>query len=208
MGSFSKGALERLKLHVFDKRTAIDVFGQMFKELSSDLSRAKSDSRSPGEQYHRRVYLRTLMSYSEAMIFWLKQYLLDQRDHLKINITPNEKLILNEQTVEMTDDGTIQTKPLMLSHKRNIRFTLKFVARTLDLNQKPDFGGEGWREYVWAIEKRNDLTHPKFPDDIQISDEELKKIDNAELWLGQEIAKCMNGWAEKSRSAQNKGDKN
>jgi len=188
-------------MHVLGGLTSIDIFKEMYDELFSDLRRAKSDAHLLGEQFHRRMYLRTLMTYSEAMLFRLKQHLSDQRNHLKIELNQNEQLLLDEQTVEMTENGKLQRKGLTASHVKNIKFTFNFIARKLELSELPDFGGKGWKEYNRAIEKRNELTHPKFPKDLQITNDELQFIDAAELWLDQELAKVMSGWASKSKLA-------
>jgi hypothetical protein len=202
VGTFSKGTIERLKLHVFEGKSSADVFSEMFKELTSDLERARADASSPDDQYHRRAYLRSFFSYSEAILFRLKQYLLDQSAVLKISITDNEKLVLDEHKVEMQADGTLQRKDLMPNHKTNVMFTLKFISRKLDLDRQSDFGNNGWREYCTALEKRHALTHPKFPSDLTISDEELLNLRNADAWLQGEFTALFNNFASKLREAQ------
>jgi hypothetical protein len=207
MGSLSKGAIERLKLHVFEGKTSVQVFSEMYKELTSDLERAKNDASSDSDQYHRRAYLRSLFSYSEAILFRLKQHLLDQRDVLKVSITENEKLILDEQKVEMQSDGTLQRKDLMPAHKNNVMFTLKFIARKLELQREPDFGDNGWRSYCDSLDKRHSLTHPKFPGDLQISNDELTALQKADEWLQIEFANIFQGFASRTEAVRTLGSK-
>lgn len=207
MGSLSKGAIERLKLHVFEGKTSVQVFSEMYKELTADLERAKNDASCDSDQYHRRAYLRSLFAYSEAILFRLKQHLLDQREVLNVSITDNEKLILDEQKVEMQSDGTLQRKDLMPAHKSNVMFTLKFMARKLELQREPDFGDVGWRAYCNSLDKRHSLTHPKFPSDLQVSNDDLTALQKADEWLQTEFANIFQGFASRAEVARALGSK-
>ncbi len=202
MRPLSKGTIQRLKVHVIEGKSSAQVFAEMYKELNSDLEAARTAVSSSDEQFHRRTYLRTLYSYSEAMLFRMKQYLLDQGEVAKVSITPNEKLILDEQKVEMQSDGTLQRKELMTSHKNNIMFTLRFMTRKLELPRQPDFGSNGWNEYCASLEKRNAITHPKFPGDLIVTDSELLILKNADRWVQNEFANLLNNFAFKLREAQ------
>lgn len=202
MGKFSKGAIQRLQLHVFQGKTSVQVFTEMYTALSSDLVKAREAAKNENDEYYRRVYLLMLHSFTEAMLFRLKQHLLDQRENLGITITDNEKLVLDEQTVEMLENGTLQRKDLMVTQKKNLKFTLKFLKRKLDLDREPDFGGHGWESYCYSLEKRNSLAHPKFPGDLQIADDDLSKVTKADDWIMEELVSIMNGFSKLAGAKQ------
>lgn len=197
---FSKGTIERLKLHVFQGRTSADVYKEMTSELVNDLVRSLKEANDTGEQYHRRIFLRSFISSSEAITFRLKEFFAAQIEHLGISITHNEHMILREQRVEIKDNGTLDTRDLILPHVANLKFSLNFLVRKLDLQRKPNFGEQGWEDYRFALEKRNNLTHPKFPNDLIISDEDFGRIINGWIWFHNEVTIIIEEWAKISQS--------
>lgn len=119
----SRGVVERLNLHLIQQKSQVEVFTIVHHILSSDLQISKelAHSKSPQRDYFRRIYLRTLFSFSEGILFRLKQYLRDQREVLKIQLDSDEVLFLNEQRLLPGSDGKRKRIDAITSHRDKLK---------------------------------------------------------------------------------------
>ena len=77
-----------------------------------------------------------------------------------------------------------------LKPKSNIKFTLPFYAQALGISFEfdPPLDKEpGWSRLCRAIEKRNQLMHPKSQDDLSVSDSDLEDALCAASWFVEQL---------------------
>ncbi|MFT7673440.1 MAG: hypothetical protein ACI845_001851 [Gammaproteobacteria bacterium] len=50
-----------------------------------------------------------------------------------------------------------------------VKYTLKATYKMFDFDPIPDFGSEDWEDVLEVFEKRHSITHPKLPEDMEIT---------------------------------------
>lgn len=74
-----------------------------------------------------------------------------------------------------------------LSLKDNVKFSLRSLAKSFDGSVDIDFTDSEWQAFIRAIEKRDELTHPKSPDGITVDESELDDLVDASAWFKKRV---------------------
>ena len=74
----------------------------------------------------------------------------------------------------MQDDGEVGQRPARIRLTENIRFAFALKVRAARLAEPFNANVEWWSCLKTAIKVRDRLMHPKWPEDIHITDEEFE----------------------------------
>ena len=90
-----------------------------------------------------------------------------------IEISPPERFLAAEITYELNDKGEILERSAHIKLVRNIRFAFALYEKAHNLQTTLDVSSEWWFCLRESIKVRDRLTHPRLPEDLDISPKEL-----------------------------------
>lgn len=169
------------------KKTLQQILG-LLPTLVEDVNTA--EEKLDGQQYSRRVYVRTLFAMIEGVTYAMKLALFGiGREYCKLKVP--DLVVLKESTFDLNPKGKIQEKPKHFRTADNLRFTVRTVEHVLKSSIDLGVGTQDWTNFKKAIKIRNHITHPKKPEDFVISDAELKCICSVNSWFNEIVKEMM-----------------
>lgn len=169
--------------------------------------------KSTSDQLARRSYIRSLFAEIEGQIFGLKRIALEIYEFEKKHLLPEEVILLREGVPELEAEGKVKTRSANLKFRPNLRFAFRTFAEILNASYVMNVGGRGWAALDSSVAVRNRLTHPKAPEDLNVTDDEISTAGEAHLWFNEEfgslfkaasLARDIEIRALKNGSAENK----
>jgi len=142
------------------------------------LTLKKSD-----EPLHRRNYVRAVFAMVDGFLSALKAHTIEEWEAGRFTPTRPEIALLFEEAYYVDDHGRADARPAFLPMKNNVRFAFDVFARAHGVGDRPDYTHPGWPAFQTATEVRNRITHPKAAADLEISDPDLKAIEDAFSWF-------------------------
>ena len=140
--------------------------------LLLDLKKAQEYFREDKTQYSKRCYVRTLFAAIEGTLYCFKQLLLKKYKLEPTTLNDKEALKLEKDE---------QGKPY-LNLLSGIEFTIPLVDRVFKTEMNLETGGNLWEYLKESNDIRNRITHPKDINTFDITDDEIKIIDDVADW--------------------------
>lgn len=164
----------------------IDEFGEFNSILLNDMNESLKNYTSNPTGFNLRSMIRNEYSVLEGFVCILRDQLL-KLDSIYNILTFGEKFILEGNDFRLNDKGKVVQKnkhfPIMI----NIKFLLKTFEKFSNGDYKPDFRGEGWKNFDLFINTRHRLTHPKKIDDLITPEiiglENVESLLNGTSWI-------------------------
>ena len=153
--------------------------------LSSDLDILHKQLKINDQQVWRRAYYRAVFALIESQIFYLKNYVLTFPEG---GIDEETELSLRDQKVIHRQDGEKRTITSFKSFQDNVVFSLETFAWFYGIEYQVIREDAGWKDLVISSHIRNRIVHPKTPENLIISDNEMLGLDNARSWFFQQMA--------------------
>jgi len=123
--------------------------------------------------YHARQLIRAILAYIEGVTFSVKVSCIRRCDRRGLNVSVHERYAAVERDTELSDKGEIIERPAKLRLASNVRFALRLLERAERGRFKFDPSAGWWSDLQKTIKVRDRLTHPRMPEDIDISPDEL-----------------------------------
>jgi hypothetical protein len=132
----------------------------------------------------RRTYVRAVFALFEATQWMLKQMVLGfVEDEGLDHYDAAELAMLREEQHTLNGRGQAVTRVAKLGLLENFKFTVHSIAKLKMLDPPAALAGDGIQQLQLAIRIRDRLVHPRQPQDIAISDEEMAAVHRArEFW--------------------------
>ena len=127
----------------------------------------------------RRLYIRVFVTMVEGSVAAIKNVIL----HYSEQLNDAERAVLRDVTFDLNEKGVPYERPLRPPILSSLKFAFRIFASVHKLSIVPDYRSSGWQAMKNVIELRNRLTHPKTPNDLKVTDTDLKSVDEAEIWL-------------------------
>lgn len=159
-----------------------DELGAFLLVVLGDVDEIRKLLEKDDRQVIRRSFIRVIFSGVEGVCFILKQHCLDQAGKKRNLYTPAEMAVLREENYYLSSDGEVSIRPNYPSFEDNIKFTLRMFCREVP-SAVLSFDGQGWGDLKKAIQVRHRITHPKRPEALKISNEELRVASRAYVWF-------------------------
>jgi hypothetical protein len=171
-------------------KTFQEILG-LLPHLVKDVE--KSERKLNNQGYSRRVYVRTLFAMIEGVIYAMKQVLfVIARSSSKISkLKIPDLVVLKESTFYLNDKGEIKEKEKHYRTSENLKFTARMVNKVLGTNINLGIGTQNWLNFRKALKIRNNVTHPKNRNDLEISEEDLQCIHCVNLWFNEIVQVIM-----------------
>ncbi|MFD1105529.1 hypothetical protein [Sphingobium olei] len=151
------------------------------KLLADDVDWALGHIEKSDTQAARRNLLRNLVSAAEGVSWIYRMHVMSIARHFDA-ATPLAEMAFAETSYSVTEQGVIVEQARHISMTAMIRLTTK-VAQSFCNDAEVDFGGTGWANFKRAIAARNRITHPKRPDDLLLTDEEIDAAKTGFFWF-------------------------
>jgi hypothetical protein len=168
-----------------------DALWEMLGALHQDVTQAYTNLSGEDTPYNRRACVRTAFASIEGITFFLKQAAL-QTEKAGL-FCPAETALLLEESYTL-DNGRAVIQRKFLPLEQNYPFAVAMYARKMNspfvLEKR-----EGWEAFKSAIEVRNRITHPKRPELLEITDEELEEVRRAYGLVVGSIIRCISAGA-------------
>jgi hypothetical protein len=137
-------------------------------------------------QFARRGYIRAGFALIEGEIYWFKgvlqRWLLDDFHATgQINVTAFSLLDDNSYTPQA--NGRVESLPQRMSFRNHCAFVLRAASDLVGHDSEKLFSDNGWNTLKKALEIRHRLTHPKKPEDLDVSDSDIFNMREGYRWL-------------------------
>jgi hypothetical protein len=173
--------------------------GELIETLGKDIDRCfrgidgalKRGKRLPdgaieaNYEYHGRQFIRSIFAFIEAVTFSVKINAAARCDEEGLGLTQAERLFVAEVEFGLKDNGQVVERRAHIKLVDNIRFAFAIQEKSLSITNRFDANVEWWSCLKAAIKVRDRLMHPKMPEDVDVSPDEI---------LG--ILKAYNGFKE------------
>lgn len=139
-------------------------------------------------QFRRRNYLRTFFSYLEGTLWQLSQILITNFSN---NL--NEKDILYLQEMRKKDNNGIKLEKRRIGLLKRILFVFNKLDKMVEAKSRIVENGKDWKNFKNVKTIRDKITHPKVPEDLNLSSGNIIRINQAHKWfslLTSEFMKC------------------
>ena len=159
----------------------------LVKKLDSDLEElGKFLSENQGNSALESAYIRTFFSTVEGFLFAFRQEALAHENFEEL-FDLAEQAKLKEVKFDRIRQ-TLTKKPKFLGFKETLKFSCKSIAKARGVNPKSlGFQGVEWDNFLAANKIRDQITHPKTLDDLQIGNNKLEIVIRAKVWLKNEV---------------------
>ena len=153
--------------------------------LYNDLAENRAEIENNDSQLARRNFLRSLIAYYEINLSKIRETvikLLTEKYLISGQLDLHEIYPLMDESARITGNGYISLDPNKTSLKSMLAYTIKKYAELVELDEEL-LSDHRWESYRKSINIRHRITHPKFHEDIEITDEELIFIyEGLEWW--------------------------
>jgi hypothetical protein len=104
-----------------------------------------------------------------------------------IEISPEERYFSIDTEYDLNDRGEVVELVAKISLAKNIRFAIALNRRAHKVSAPFDASVEWWSCLKEAIRIRDRLTHPKMPDDLDVSGDDIVKVLKAKKGFEEEV---------------------
>lgn len=124
-------------------------------------------------EYHTRQLIRAILAYIEAVTFSVKVSAVGQCLDSGIEVSDHERYLAVEVDSELNDKGEVIERSAKIQLASNVRFAFRLLERATHSSFRFDPSSDWWASLRKTISVRDRLTHPRFPQDIDVSGEEI-----------------------------------
>jgi hypothetical protein len=175
----------------------------LLRPLFNDVNECDDVLEKSDTQFARRSLIRAAFAYHEGCIYWLKQHVknwLIKMGMKNNNIEIVKLLLLDDSSFKPDQNGKIVEEPLRISFRNDCAFVLRTAAECGGHDPVKLFSDNGWREMQVALDVRHRITHPKKPEDLDITDSELDSLRESFRWFYNCMVDILNTAIGKART--------
>lgn len=140
-------------------------------------------------EFHARQLIRAVFAYIEATTFSIKAWSAARCMEEDIEITPEERYFATDTEYDLNDRGEVVESVAKISLAKNIRFAIVLNRRAHKMLEPFDASVEWWGCMKEAIRIRDRLTHPKMPEDLDVSGDDIAKVLKAKKGFEDEASR-------------------
>ena len=149
------------------------------QELITAIDKGTVDSSGnvdADHEYHARQLVRTIFAFIEGVTFSMKVKAAAHCLKNETDISDGERFFAVDMDHILTDKGQVLERPAHIKLSDNVRFAIALQEKALDLTDTFDASCEWWSCFKSSIRLRDRLTHPKMPEDIDVSGNEIVNV--------------------------------
>jgi hypothetical protein len=127
-------------------------------------------------EFYARQLIRAVFAYIEGITFSVKVTAAAHCLQNGVEISSEERFFAADVDHYLDDKGQVVQQRAMLRLASSIRFAFSLSEKAYGTGRLFDPGVEWWSCLIQSIKVRDRLTHPKMPEDIDISGEEIVAV--------------------------------
>jgi hypothetical protein len=162
-----------------------EIIVPLLAPLFNDVVKCEELLEKSDTQFARRTLVRAAFAFNEELIYWFKasvqQGLLADVTNGGLNI--EKYLLLGDRKAKLSSTGKIELEDNRISFLTQCAFVLRTAAEQRKVDPEPFFSDNGWNELRNSLKVRHRITHPKKPEDLNITDEDLHSTSEGHRWL-------------------------
>ncbi|MCB2209794.1 hypothetical protein KQH62_02765 [bacterium] len=159
--------------------------------IASDINKNRKQLNKENSQVNRRNYLRSLIVYYEINLSAMRKTVIELillKSDLSGELNLHKIFPLLDEKANLSGRGKLRLVTNHIPLKILLVYTLKTYADFVNLDEDI-FSDNKWDSFIKSIELRHRITHPNFYSDVDISDDELNRIDEGLQWWNSAIKK-------------------
>lgn len=167
--------------------------------LNEDVAENRLEIENNDSQLARRNYLRSLIAFYEINLSKLRDTvikLLTEKYLVSGELDPHEIYPLMDESAKITGNGNLSLDPNRTSLKSMLAYTIKKYAELIELDEEL-LSDHRWDAFCKSITIRHRITHPKFHEDMEITDKELGTIYEGLEWWNKTMKTLYNAHNQK-----------
>jgi hypothetical protein len=162
-----------------------EILVPLLAPLFNDVVKCEELLERSDTQFARRTLVRAAFAFNEGLIYWFKslvqQGMLADLTNEGLNI--QKYILLDDQLPKIGPQGKIEYQESRIPFLTQCAFVLRTAAEQRKLDPKQFFSDNGWNELGKSLKVRHRITHPKKPEDLDVSDEDLRSTSEGHRWL-------------------------
>lgn len=179
--------------------------------LYQDIDLAADLHRKLNTEATRRILVRAYFTLFEGEIYALKQTILsfeyvlshipqthNSNSYIRL-FTEEEKAMLEEFSYDMSSGGKARKIDYYPRMPENVKFTFNMFCQSLHIESDIDYNCLGWNKLSEAQKIRNRITHPKSPEDLQVSKQNLNDVEVGLQWFQNTFETLLDRYQAKSQ---------
>jgi hypothetical protein len=124
-------------------------------------------------EFHARQLIRAAFAYIEAVTFSVKITAATHCLERRVGISPEERAFAADVDFDVDAKGVVVERTARIKLTRNIRFAFALYERARNIQPPFDPSSEWWCHLRESIRVRDRLMHPRLPEDLDVSPNEL-----------------------------------
>lgn len=167
-------------------RELIETLGEDYDRCFREILKSFDDGTIDADgnldadyEFHARQLVRAVFAYIKGVTFSVKVSAAWKCMQDGVEITPQERYIAAEIEYRINDKGEVVEHRAQITLTRNIRFAVALTEKAHRIPAQFDPSVEWWLCLREAMKVRDRLMHPRRPEDLDISPEELIKAITA-----------------------------
>lgn len=169
----------------------LDLFQLLHEDVATCIAMIQQESvTNTVDLFSRRAYVRAVFAFIEGVTHRMKLLAFEEKDKPNVNFSAAELAFLLEEDFDLTDKGEVISMSARISLTKNIRFAFKAIARAYSINYDLKVDDHGWDALRKAAKVRDKLMHPKTPEDLIISIDDIDLIIKGSTWFVKNFQEC------------------
>jgi hypothetical protein len=174
---------------------------EFLRVIEEDVETAVAILDKEDTQYNRRIFVKNFYSFIDGIMHFFRQQVLEKAEEAPTSLTPDVLTILREHSYSVTDNGVIETNIKYLEFIKSFRLTINYYFADVIEEYKPKYGDGGWQALRQGQQVRNRITHPKYRQDLGITDAELATVKKGKKWCDELIHGLFQVGIDRSRAS-------
>ncbi len=171
-----------------NRANAVTQLKQTWTILSADIDAAVEYGRLNNTPYAQRALVRAFFAAVEGLSYQMRQVTLASLAGTEC-LTEAEVHLLREVRYSLDQNGRPKQAPTFLQFPESLLFSISMYAKNHGAVFEIDTSLAGWQALRQITHIRNNVTHPKAPESLTLSDDNLKTLLNASQWWHETLLK-------------------
>lgn len=165
-----------------NRRTAVAQLKAVWRILSNDVDAATAYGQIENTSYAQRALVRAQFALIEGLSYSLRQVTLASLHGTEF-LTEREVALLREERYSIDEKGRPKTTPQFLKFPDSLLFSIRMYVKNHGATFEPDTKQHpGWVAMQKAVKVRDQVTHPKTSESLDLSNEDLQSFVDAAAW--------------------------
>lgn len=171
-----------------NRADAVTQLKQTWTILNADIDAAVEYGRLNNTPYAQRALVRAFFAAVEGLSYQMRQVTLASLAGTEF-VTEEEVQLLREVRYSLDQNGRPKAAPTFLPFPESLLFSISIYAKNHGAVFEIDKSRSGWRALRQITQVRNNVTHPKAPESLTLTENDLKALSDASDWWHETLLK-------------------